>query len=270
MKDELVTPKLNKMAPHLWLVATPSSSHVSPLHDQIVRGRQIVISEKPELHLVWIDNRVFIKPMPIYLLSRTFWEYYLHVSKPTPEEEARRVQLVQAALGYMRSYYHLIRHESDFRIAITMHLVPSDVTYLKFMVFISGFGKIDNDKVSPRYRFGELRMTRLNAWARLLLGEPHFHKVAWQYADVFARYYAPYLFVFSVVSVILSAMQVGVGARTEWTSFQGVSAWFSVVTLAFIILVSLVFIFGFFCMAGTEITYAFSRRFFSNSTKPNT
>jgi hypothetical protein len=270
IKNELVTPKLNKMAPHLWLLATPSSTHVSPLHEQIVRGRQIVLSENPELHLVWIGNRVFIKPLPIYLLSRSFWEHYLHEPKPTPAEEARRVQLAQAALGYVRSYHHLIRHESDFRIAVRTHLVPPGVTYLQFMVFISGFGKISDDKVSPRYRFGELRMTRLNAWARLLLGEPHFHKVAWQYADVFARYYAPYLFVFSIVSVVLSAMQVGVGARTEWSSFQGVSAWFSVVTLVFVFLVSLILILDFVLMVLREIIYAFSRRFLSKSTKPDT
>jgi hypothetical protein len=270
IKNELVTPKLNKMAPHLWLLATPSSTHVSPLHEQIVRGRQVVISENPELHLVWIGSRVFIKPLPIYLLSRTFWEYYLHASKATPEQEQRRVQLAQAALGYMRSYHHLIRHESDFHIAVNMHLVPPNVTHLQFMVFISGFRKISDDEVSPRYRFGELRMTRLNAWARLLLGEPYFHKVAWQYADVFARYYAPYLFVFSVVSVILSAMQVGVGARTEWSSFQGVSAWFSVLTLVFVVLVSLILILDFLLMALREVMYAFSRRFVQKSTKPDT
>jgi hypothetical protein len=73
LEREIMTPDLNRMAPHLWLVAKPSSDHCNPLHEQVVRGRNVVITENPELHLCWVDNKVFIKPIPRYLLSWAFW-----------------------------------------------------------------------------------------------------------------------------------------------------------------------------------------------------
>ena len=48
---ELITRDLNQLALHLWLVATQDSS---ALTHQVVRGREIIVTEKPELHLVWI------------------------------------------------------------------------------------------------------------------------------------------------------------------------------------------------------------------------
>ena len=32
LEEDLLTPNLNRLAPHLWLVETQDSSHVSPLH----------------------------------------------------------------------------------------------------------------------------------------------------------------------------------------------------------------------------------------------
>ena len=66
---ELWAIDLERMAPHLWIMSTPSSSNVSPLHQQRVKGQRIIVTEDPRLHLVWIYDRVFIKPLPRYLLS---------------------------------------------------------------------------------------------------------------------------------------------------------------------------------------------------------
>jgi hypothetical protein len=41
-----------------------------------VRGRRVTITEKPALHLVWFYERVFVKPLPKYLLSHAFSEHY--------------------------------------------------------------------------------------------------------------------------------------------------------------------------------------------------
>lgn len=67
---ELATRDLDKLAPHLWLVAKQDSSHISSLTHQIVRGREIIITEKPELHLVWIYNRVTSNHYP-YICCHT-------------------------------------------------------------------------------------------------------------------------------------------------------------------------------------------------------
>ena len=49
LSSNFLTPTLNKLAPSwLWLVAKQDSSHVSPLQHQLVRGREIVITENPE------------------------------------------------------------------------------------------------------------------------------------------------------------------------------------------------------------------------------
>ncbi|KAF2274922.1 uncharacterized protein EI97DRAFT_434827 [Westerdykella ornata] len=262
LEREMMTPDLNRMAPHLWLVAKPSSDHCNPLHEQVVRGRNIVITENPELHLCWFDSRVFIKPIPRYLLSWAFWRHYLNDSDADsdPKEKGR---LIEAVLGYMRSYSFLVRHESDYRIAVKEHLIPVTTTYEDFMIFISSFAEIQDSQVSPRYRFGELRLRRLNMWAPVLLKRTNFHKIVWQYGDYLAQYYAPYLFFFSIFSVVLSAMQVGVGAKTDWQLFYGVSAWFSVATLAVVCLVILGIIGDFALLSSREVVYAIKQKFFA-------
>jgi hypothetical protein len=58
-------------------MTTPSSENINALHRQRVKGREVIVTEEPRLHLVWIHNRIFIKPLPRYLLSYAFWEGYL-------------------------------------------------------------------------------------------------------------------------------------------------------------------------------------------------
>src|SRR5438270_13573555 len=69
LQRELVTPRLDAIGARLWLMAKQDSSHISSLTHQRVRGRRIVITENPELHLVWIYDQIFLKPLPKYLLS---------------------------------------------------------------------------------------------------------------------------------------------------------------------------------------------------------
>ncbi|CEF76373.1 hypothetical protein SNK03_004331 [Fusarium graminearum] len=95
LQAEFVTEDLDKMAPHLWLMSTQSSSNISPLTEQITRGRRLIVTENPGLHLVWIHDRVFLKPLPEYLFSHAFWEYYL-VSSHSPIEAPFRQMLLKA------------------------------------------------------------------------------------------------------------------------------------------------------------------------------
>ena len=52
----LCTPVLDRLAPYLYMIATPSSSSVSPLHLQKVKNRQIILTEDLKLHLVSRSN----------------------------------------------------------------------------------------------------------------------------------------------------------------------------------------------------------------------
>lgn len=120
-----------------------------------------------------------------------------------------------SALGFLRSYYYLIQHESDFEIARNeARLLPSDITWTDFCAFSKGFVNISDDTVSKRYHYGELRLTRLNHCAKLLIGRFHYERVHGQYSAFFARFYGPLLFIFGIISIVLSAMQVEIGVET--------------------------------------------------------
>jgi hypothetical protein len=263
LESELVTRDLDKLGPHLWLIATQDSSHISSLTHQIVRGREIIITEKPELHLVWVYNRVFIKPIPQYLLSHAFWDFYL-VDGHSPIPNTKRDEITRAALGFLRSYLYLVRHESDFILATEskQSLIPKHISYSDFISFILAFEKVEDISVSPRYSFGELRLTRLNFWSKIFLRRFTYQKIHQQYGAHFAQYYAPLLFTFGVFSVALSAMQVALAYPTSmemdqsWISFANVSRGFSIFTLVFVAFLGLLLLVTFFVMVAREIVFA--------------
>ncbi|KAJ5159507.1 uncharacterized protein N7482_006511 [Penicillium canariense] len=243
LRKELLTPDLNQLAPYLWMVATQDSSHISSLTHQMVRGRSIVITENPELHLVWYEGRVFVKPPPKYLLSFAFWVYYLDPSSSSsPIPPQSRQEIASAALGLIRSYVYLIRSKSDFRLARSdsdesKRLIPGRISFTQFVAFISCFEHLGDAVMPPRYAFGELRLSRLNLWAKLVLRRFHFHKAYGQYGAYFMRLYAPVAIIFAFYSVALNAMQVVLAAesllqaQTSWEAFAEACRGFSVFTL---------------------------------------
>jgi hypothetical protein len=263
LQAELITPLLNKLSPHLWLVAKQDSSHVSSLSHQIVRGRDIIITENPELHLVWIYDRVYIKPIPMYLLSHAFWEFYL-VSKNSPIPEPLRQDIAKAAQGFLRSYSYLIRHKSDFLLAqdAKHRLLPENIRYSRFIRLITEFEHIPDINVSPRYAFGELRLTRLNFWSKVFLQRITFQKTHGQYGAYFARFYGPILFIFAIFSVALSAMQVTLAVQPliqlnrSWIVFAQVSRAFSICTLVCVALIALFLVSVLLALSLREILFA--------------
>lgn len=235
LQEDLCSSDLETMAPRLWIMTTPSSANINSLHRQRVKGREIIVTEEPRLHLVWIHHRIFIKPIPRYLLSHAFWAEYLDV--PSTQLGAARDDIRKAATGFLRTYRYLIRHESDFKIAQRdeLSLIPRDVDWASFCRFVAQLETIEDDCVSGRYRFGELRLTRLNLYAPLLLGKSNFEQVHGQYGDFFARLYGPILFLFALVTTILSSIQVALAAEqfvpVPWKAIWYVSRWFSVLSL---------------------------------------
>jgi hypothetical protein len=193
--------------------------------------------EDPAFHLVWIHDRIFIKPLPRYLLTHSFWKNVLLEMSTTSDQPSALI--VPSARGLLRSYYHLIQSESDFRIAQhkDLQLLPRDVTYEQFCAFSETFGEIPDGDVSERYEYGELRLTRLNAWALPLLGSTAYQHVGLQYIDDFSPYFTPLLFVFAVLAILLNAMQVGLAAvqidGVPWVDFVCFSRWFAIASIVF-------------------------------------
>ncbi|KAK2033118.1 hypothetical protein LX32DRAFT_635545 [Colletotrichum zoysiae] len=235
LTTEFCNDDLDAVADKLWWMSKQDSRNISSLHRQIVKRRTIVVTEEPKLHLVWINDRIFIKPLPRYVGSHAFWRDYLGAE---PGSKGNEDRIRRAALGFIRTYYYLIKYESDFRIAQdpSLSLIPADITWTQFCNFTSRLADIQDREVSQRYNYGEIRLTRLNFYAPLLLRKSHFQRVEYQYGPYLARFYVPILFVMGVVSVVLSGLQViisvdegkegGDGGRAD-----NAALWFSVLMI---------------------------------------
>jgi hypothetical protein len=236
---------LERLAPHLWLLSKHDGGNISPLHRQFVKGRRIVTTEDIRLHLVWYYDRIFIKPLPQYITSHAFWSEYL-ISSPLNPSKAlnQKDEIRKTLLGFLRTYSYLITHESDFYIAQEQHLIPKDVTWTQLSNFMMRFESIIDDDVARRFHYGELRLTRLNFYSRLILHKRNFQRVHSQYGSYFASYYGPLLFTFATLSLLLNAMQVEmaveqVNLRNRWFGFWDACRGFSITCLVLTILLSL-------------------------------
>ncbi|KAI9773190.1 MAG: hypothetical protein M1840_008311 [Geoglossum simile] len=235
LSRELQTPVLDELSPYLWLIAKKSGSHIDPLHEQVIKQRVLTVTEKPGLHM-----DTYLTPKRQEQLGR--------------QEHARHYAIAslsancQAALGLLRSYGCLVCYESDFVLAQQANLIPKDITYAKFQIFIDCFRHCTDEAVAPRYHCGQIRLTRLNYAVRILRPVSTGHRFPWYYQELYwqtgsyiERFTAPLLFIFASMSVTLSAMQVVLAARGQraWESFSQASWGFSLA-----VIISNVAIFG--------------------------
>ncbi|KAI5926227.1 hypothetical protein F4810DRAFT_656032 [Camillea tinctor] len=244
LTDELKTDVLDDLYEHLWLVAKKEGRHIDSLHEHLLKKRTVTIAEHPKLHLVRYYDTIYLKPIPNFLLNHTVWSTYL-CSAPGPEIPTSQQQASynrKAALGYIRSYGFLIQHESDFFIAQQANLVPSGVTFLQFQQFIRPFRELGDDAVSNRYHYGQFRLTRLNFAVRVFRPRSmkgifpwYYQEQYWQTQDYIQRFGAPLLFVFAILSLILSSMQVALAAKGQdvGAAFVQVSWKFSIIIIIF-------------------------------------
>ena len=241
LEDELIASDLEALAPKLWVMSTQSGANVNPLHRQRVKGREIIITQEPRLHLVWIYDRIFVKPLPQYLMSYTFWRTYL-LDENSPLG-SKRQEILRAAFGYMRSYHYLIVYESDFEIAREIRLLPQWMKWDQFCNFATWLAEIEDSEVSGRYHYGEIRLTRLNFYVKFFLRKWQYERIEGQYGAYFSRFYGPALFIFALWTVQLSAMQVELDVETvafkPWDGFQKICRWFSILTIVGITLLAI-------------------------------
>ena len=234
LKSDLLHDDLNKLHSVFWLASR--GEHISPLHEQIVKEREIVVTEDPGLHLLWYHDRVFIKPLPPYLTSHAFWEKFLCDENPVT------VDLRKAALGYLRSYCHLIKYQSDFNIAKDKKLIAEGVDAKALLRFLHSFESVSKDDVTLRYRdYSELRLSRINFYIKFYKFQYSYREMRWKYRDYLNGLIAPFAFTFALASAALSAMQVVLAAQPPngnqshgWQKFTSASQWSSVVLLIFI------------------------------------
>ncbi|KAJ3864128.1 hypothetical protein EV359DRAFT_64254 [Lentinula novae-zelandiae] len=239
LHTDLLHDDLNDLAPFMWLLAVQKSEHVSRMHEQLVRGRRIILTEDPGRHLLWYYDRVFIKPLPTYLTNYAFWKF---LCDDGIRDLERGKEVRKAALGFVRSYAFLIKSLSDIEIAKTHRLIPNDLDDGAILRFLDLFRKgVYDEDTTPRYHYGELRLQRLNLYS-LFKFKLYYRKTYGQYSDLIQGLVAPFVFIFAMVSVALSAMQVALAVRQgvvggngdshSWQVFAAVSQWFSIICLS--------------------------------------
>ncbi|KAF9882374.1 hypothetical protein CkaCkLH20_00410 [Colletotrichum karsti] len=240
---ELLVRRLNDVQDLLWLCGRPMPPR--PLHYQVLTSRDIHVTENPELHLVWAKNRIFVKPIPRWLLDPDFWAAHLLVTttanvchdgnrhQPDPRKD-----LAPCALGFLFTYTALIAYESDFRIAVEKGLVPHQVSWDRWRALSAQI--VQNHcyaSVNPRYWYGELRLSRLNKIYRFRLGHllRGYSKVASYavYEDLLRDNFGTLAAALGYVVIVLTAMQVGLGTDRLMgdESFQNASYGFTVFSI---------------------------------------
>lgn len=279
LEYDLDVSRLNIVHQWLWLVGLPTSPR--PLHYQLLKRREIVLSEQLDLHLVWSPARIFIKPLPRYLLSIEFWQAHIC---PSPH-------LYETALGFLLSYVALIERESDFRLATTIYgLIPPETKWSDWLIFaeqvlsssqgmtpLSSTASSEPQKspspstlephppVNPRFYYGELRLGRLNWIYRLCLGKPRGYLSGCTTYGAFVRENLNSLItLFAYTTIVLSAMQVGLGTQflADDYAFGMASYVFSVFSILFplLALLAILLVLGFIFVVNLLRTLAIRRK----------
>ncbi|KAI0408226.1 hypothetical protein F4802DRAFT_458171 [Xylaria palmicola] len=222
---ELLVKKVDDIQDWLWICGRPMPPR--PLHHQVAISREITITENPELHLVWANHRIFLKPLPSWLLDPLFWTTYI-----LPDD-----RLARCARGFLFSYTALIMYESDFNLAKEKGLIPSSLTWKAWKCTAKEvLENHDMAQVNPKYWYGELRLSRLNTVYRLKghvfrgYSKVSSHAV---YGDLIADNFAVLATVLGYVVIVLTSLQVGLGVDRllENTAFVNFSYGFTIFSI---------------------------------------
>lgn len=235
LSQELSIKRLDDVYQHLWFAGLPIPPR--PLHYQLVLQRKIVITEKLDLHLLWDSRRIFLKPIPRYLLSCAFWKAHLqcrddcscvipptHIEGCSPQEQENDLIIRQCtsrqrrsvALGFLLSYVALLSSENDFLMARDMHLLPLEGDLPRW----ADWQRFAEEILSPamykdvhrRYYYGELRLGRLNLICHCVKYSSFM--TTWHRYTDFLRDQLGWLAATTIyIVVVLTAMQVGLATE---------------------------------------------------------
>ena len=238
VEDDLNVTRLNNM--HQWLWLAGRVGNIRPLHRQIMMGRRILITEQADLHLLWHNDFIFMKPFPDYMLDGNFVRDIVYSNS----------ELETAALGLLRTYILLICRESDFVVAKKNFLVPETMRWQDWKSIVS---EMDSRLLQhllnapgllnkcPRYHYGELRLNRINflyKWKppyRLVHIFRGYYYSYGTYSSLIQNNFAWVITAFVAVGLVLSAMQVGLATSHLENNYQFNNACFGLAVAAILI-----------------------------------
>jgi hypothetical protein len=128
---------------------------------------------------------------------------------------------------------------------------------------MKSFKDLPDEQASPRFGFGELRLSRLNLWSVILLRQMHYFNIFRQYDSYFSRFFQPLLFGFAVFSLLLSSMQVALAADAQaftqevrWVAFVQVCRWTSIAIVVLLVFILFWLFASFLLKLLKELAYA--------------
>jgi hypothetical protein len=215
-----------------------------PLHFHIAMGREIVVVYRMDLHLLWTnEGRLFVKPIPRFLLDPAFHRTNLQCPKVCPCDtlvDTCRANQRKVALGFLYTYACLISSESDFYVANEKRLLPrkeddKPIEWKDWKTLARELLRMHErnpNMIHPRFLRAELRLSRVNTihrFTRLPRFDPYLrsrHNYGSLFGDNLAWMAAATFF----VVLVLTAMQVGLGTERlkDNAAFQQASYGFTV------------------------------------------
>ncbi|RYC79574.1 hypothetical protein BFJ63_vAg17543 [Fusarium oxysporum f. sp. narcissi] len=245
IEEELSLSRIRTIEPWLWLAGLLRPPR--PLHHQLLLNREIFITERMDMHLVWTTGRIFIKPIPRFLLEPRFWREFLscrencNCAGTSGTEMCERRELWKSAAGFLFSFIALVSYESDFILAQEKHLLPDEISWQDWRTFARQLNSQDiAPKVHARFLYGELRLGRLNKIIRISrFSISRGYMVGWGSDD--KLHIASTI---AYVALVLTAMQVGLATTylSENYAFHSASYGFAVfVILGPLIVLGLMF-----------------------------
>lgn len=194
----------------LWLIAV----HGAPrsLYYQKFLRREIVITEELDLHLVWAKSKIFVKPIPDFLLNYEFWETHISCDP----------QLQRAACGLLYSYCGLIRFGHDLQVAKECHLINGNLDYRSWSEFARTIlPNLNAHTMDTRFQYGEMRLHRLDTIYRCSIGGFSLSGIFQGFPHALTESYVPYMeqynnavSAFGVIVIVLSAFNLSLSARS--------------------------------------------------------
>ncbi|KAL3426989.1 hypothetical protein PVAG01_00498 [Phlyctema vagabunda] len=243
--SQLSVKRLEIIREHLWAAGRPQadSSRKSSLHRLKSTGLKFIIYEQADLHLLWGSGMIYVKPLPRCLLNFGFWQENLCATAAKSSSDQPE-DIINGAIGLLFSYTWLIKWESDLHIAHEEGLISKEVDYNTWMAIRSSFlATFERDKLrlpwlAWRYDFAELRLDRVNLIWRLRPRTPYditslirgYQNPYRVYTSFFEQNFSIFIVIFVYITVVLSAMQVGLSTTelAEDSSFQQACLGFAV------------------------------------------
>lgn len=247
--------RLSQLQKFLWIAGQLKPPHA--LHHQLALGREIIVTEQMDMHLVSSVDRIFIKPIPHYLFTEKLWStclscrhcrsHLLVVAEPCNHRQLRCV------FGLLSSYVSLVTHGSDFIIAKEEGLLPEDLTWQNWASLVKDMNNeyrlAHEYRAHERFKYGELSLTRLQfLWLLFSTDELYWYRWNWYWCSS-----RQLMLVMMSIIVVLAAMQVGLwtDALRDDHAFQSASYGFAVFSIVALVAV-LVLVLLSFCFSCTR------------------